>query len=478
MAIGPIFSYSLIDDWANLMINSLWQGSLLCFLTWGIIRLFPKIHPSIQCWLWRLIYVKLIIAFFWLKPVKLYFQLQTSSHQLRWLLVNSDNTRHFAKMTRSIFKTVLPVPTSFLEIKFWFVLWFIGAVFFMGGLFYLFRRQQILRNSCSPLQDDSIISCYQALGRQNKFRKIPELFTAERIHSPLLQGIIQPKIILPASMLNDFKTDELRLVLAHELAHYKRGDLCWNWLPVIARSLFFFFPVVWWIEKKLVQLQEICSDQLAVKYTKAPANYFGNMLLRVSIQPEPTKSNPLTAYYYSKSVTLLKKRLEALRSINQTKRNQVVITGFILLLLGIAAVIPWQLVEETLPVNLWINYFTPHEFEISAHVIEAEGRILKTTLLIDDNPLPDAYNVNKVYFGYNKRNRDDFPQMGLHKVTVKTLTTTRTIINHHWIYFQDSMNWSNWCSGIENDKTVIKIGPFFWILNNNGDSNNIFTHIF
>ena len=54
------------------------------------------------------------------------------------------------------------------------------------------------------------------------------------------------------------------------------------------------------------------------------------------------------------------------------------ITGFVLLILGLVTIIPWQLVEaKMLPVNLWINYFTPGQFEISAHVILPETKIKK-----------------------------------------------------------------------------------------------------
>jgi hypothetical protein len=293
---------------------------------------------------------------------------------------------------------------------------------------------------------------------------MPRLFATERIHSPLLQGIIHPKIIFPASMLKDFKSDELQLVLAHELAHYKRGDLFWNWLPVITHSIFFFLPFIWRTQKKLIQIQEICCDRLAVQFTKAPTASFGNILFRVSVQSGLNKRNGLTAYYGSQSIELLKERLRALQSINPIKLHRMVIATCILLVLGIAVLIPWQLaLSFPIPINLWIDYPSPGKFEISAHVFLPEKQIKTTTLLIDDKPLPTTYNLSDVYFGYAKPHENNFPRIGLHKVTVKALTTTGTIIDHNWIYFQDGMNWGSYYI---NDQTVIKIGPFFWIINN------------
>lgn len=468
MAIGPIFNNAFIAGWVNLMISALWQGSLILLSIWGIIRLFPRIHPAIQCWLWRLAYLKLLIAFLGLKPVKLYFHSQIALRELGWILANSHTAKHLTKLTQSILKINLPITISLDGTKFWFALWLTGLTFSIAGVFYLWCKQQKIWNSCNPVQEQTIVSRYQELGHRNNFRKMPRLFASERIHSPLLQGIIHPKIILPASMLIDFESEELRLILAHELAHYKRGDLFWNWLPVFAQSVFFFLPFVWRIEKKLNQIQEICCDRLAVQFTQASTASFGNVLFRVSVQPESKNISGLTAYYGSHSIELLKERLKALQSINPMKRRGMAVATYLLLIiLGIAAVIPWQLVQaQTLPINLWINYPSPSKFEISAHVILPKKEIKATTLLIDDKQLFTTNNLNNIYFGYAKPIENYFPLKGPHKVTVKAFTTTGTIIDHNWIYFHDSMNWSNQSSGAENDKTVIKIGPFFWIINN------------
>jgi beta-lactamase regulating signal transducer with metallopeptidase domain len=63
--------------------------------------------------------------------------------------------------------------------------------------------------------------------------------------SPWLEGIHAPAIIFPRSLLAACSRRELRLMLAHELAHLKRRDLQWGWLATAAHALFFFHPLVW-----------------------------------------------------------------------------------------------------------------------------------------------------------------------------------------------------------------------------------------
>ncbi len=467
MSIWPIFSNAILDGWVNFMISALWQGSLALLLIWILLRLFPRIHPEIQCWLWRLACLKTLITFIWVKPLKLYFHLQIGLRQLGWLLVNQEPSRHLGKMTQSFLETNPTLPISGSGTGFWFILWLTGLIILLVGLFYLEYQRQKNGYSYIPVADPVIIGQYQDLGLQNKFRKMPRLFASNQAHSPLLQGIIHPKIILPASMLIDFKSDELQLILAHELAHYKRGDLFWNWLPVMVRTAFFFLPYFWWVEKKLMQLQEICCDRLALQYVKTPAAKFGRMLLEVSLQHELPKSTILSAGFASQSLELLKSRLTALQYVNQMNRRRMVLSGFILFILGVAAVIPCQLSEaQTLPVNLYINYFSPDRFELSARVMLPEEEIKTITALIDGKPISTTFNANGVYLGFVRSNEDSFPLAGPHKVTIKAQTTAGVLKNENWIYFHDSMIWCSQNLGLESNKTLIKIGPFFWVVNN------------
>src|SRR5437763_1528805 len=48
-----------------------WQGAAAVVLVWAVCRLLPKLPGGIQCWLWRLVCVKLLLTLFWTVPIDL-----------------------------------------------------------------------------------------------------------------------------------------------------------------------------------------------------------------------------------------------------------------------------------------------------------------------------------------------------------------------------------------------------------------------
>ena len=64
MFTGIHFGDELLANWASLMIRVMWQGSFTLALFWLLNRLFPKIHPALRCWLWRIAYIKMLSPYF------------------------------------------------------------------------------------------------------------------------------------------------------------------------------------------------------------------------------------------------------------------------------------------------------------------------------------------------------------------------------------------------------------------------------
>ena len=62
-------------------------------------------------------------------------------------------------------------------------------------------------------------------------------------------------------------------VLAHELAHIKRHDYLVNLFQLVAETLFFYHPVVWWTSKQIRIERELCCDDIAVQSCGDPIGY-------------------------------------------------------------------------------------------------------------------------------------------------------------------------------------------------------------
>jgi beta-lactamase regulating signal transducer with metallopeptidase domain len=85
-------------------------------------------------------------------------------------------------------------------------------------------------------------------------------YRSTTVRSPLLLGILQPRIILPANFETLYHPDEQALVLAHEQAHRRRGDMITNAVAAFCLCLSWFNPLMYWAVGRLRFDQELACD--------------------------------------------------------------------------------------------------------------------------------------------------------------------------------------------------------------------------
>lgn len=86
-----------------------------------------------------------------------------------------------------------------------------------------------------------------------------------RVSSPLVVGWLRPIIFLPLSAATGLDHHQIRMVLAHELAHLRRHDHFVNFVQVVAETVLFYHPVVHRISRSLRQEREQCCDDMAAE---------------------------------------------------------------------------------------------------------------------------------------------------------------------------------------------------------------------
>ncbi len=89
------------------------------------------------------------------------------------------------------------------------------------------------------------------------------VYQSPLVSVPVSVGLLSQKIVLPPDW-SAWPEAKLRAVLAHELAHAHRRDTITNLLAHINRSLFWFHPLAWWLERQLSLTAEQACDDAAV----------------------------------------------------------------------------------------------------------------------------------------------------------------------------------------------------------------------
>lgn len=83
-------------------------------------------------------------------------------------------------------------------------------------------------------------------------------------------GVSRPCLVLTPALIESLDEEELEAVLAHEMAHLKRGDNQVGWVLLALRTLMFYNPVVLLAFRRITQDGEKACDDLAAAATGKP----------------------------------------------------------------------------------------------------------------------------------------------------------------------------------------------------------------
>ncbi|MGH7138751.1 MAG: M56 family metallopeptidase, partial [Pirellulales bacterium] len=123
-----------------------------------------------------------------------------------------------------------------------------------------------------------------ALARQLKTWRTPRLLESPEAVSPMAVGTWRPTVVIPARVLASSSAGDLQTVLAHELAHLRRGDVWINWLRIVLVTAWWFHPVVWLVSRALRRVHEDCCDDLLLVDGLTRDDEYCQTLLRVASQ--------------------------------------------------------------------------------------------------------------------------------------------------------------------------------------------------
>ncbi|MCL1809664.1 MAG: peptidase M56 BlaR1 [Clostridiales bacterium] len=105
------------------------------------------------------------------------------------------------------------------------------------------------------------------------------VYCSEMLLSPVLSGLLRPKIILPDSL--DPGSPECQMVLAHEKTHIRRLDNLWRLIGIGTTCLHWFNPLAWVMLKSFISDMELSCDEAVVKkYGSEERKAYASALLR------------------------------------------------------------------------------------------------------------------------------------------------------------------------------------------------------
>jgi len=359
-------------SWADALIRASWQGALVIALVWLICRLWPGLPPVPRCRLWRLAYAKLLLGLVWLPPLALPLLPHPSAplpHTPAFATLERTAQADLPDAPPGASATVLapsraallpaPAPTPLRPPPTRPILptiqtcllaaWLLGILVSLSRLAAAWRRTRVIYDASAPLAEEALRADAAALSQCLSLHRVPPLRVADDLASPLLLGLARPAILLPAFVISGSPRPEVRLMLAHELAHLARRDLLWNGLPLLAQRLFFFHPLVWLAGHEWSLAQEIACDALAVEVTETPPSAYGRMILGIATRRHASAASLFPTLAVAGSRHTLRRRLFAMQHIGTASRPRLILAAALTLALTIGGLLPWHIVAQAGP---------------------------------------------------------------------------------------------------------------------------------
>jgi len=141
--------------------------------------------------------------------------------------------------------------------------WSVGVLVFALRLVLSCRHVAALRR-LGGAAEDHIAQTVSLLARRMKAGRHIRVLISSLTESPSVVGWLRPAILLPAATLAGLEPEQLRAVLAHEIAHIRRHDYLVNLAQTMVETLLFYHPAVWWASARIRHERELCCDDAAV----------------------------------------------------------------------------------------------------------------------------------------------------------------------------------------------------------------------
>lgn len=289
------------EGWLKVTGAFLWQSTLLVALAALVAWCLRRSSPVVRYWLWQIVAIKLLLMPFWSLAVPLpsWTWRTPPSRPVTLEPPESHPPKEFADNPTPLVlphrlpppqrADTEPAPRSPLWGELWVAIswqtWLLSAWFavVLWQLLRLLRQRawlaRLLRQAVAP--DEELARLVAGLAGDIGLRRAPAAVCVGGDCPLFVCGPWRPTLVLPSPLISTLGPAERRQVILHELAHVKRRDLLWGWTAEVARTVYFFHPLVWWVAYRLRLERELACDQLAMAHSGHPPGDYAQTLVQV-----------------------------------------------------------------------------------------------------------------------------------------------------------------------------------------------------
>ncbi len=282
-------------DWTVLgwtIIHFLWQGALIGLVAALILALVPSRLAGFR-YLTACLALGLCVLTFMITMTQLGQQIRPLEPTAETIAAQME-----APEPNEITNSAHSAEAMTLDVAGLVAIAWIAGVLLMSTRFIIQWRTTVrLRTGADVAIDSSWQTLFDQLKEQLGLPASIRLLGSGIIETPMVLGWIRPVVLVPAAAFTTLTTEELKLVLLHELNHIRRMDHLINLLQGTAECVLFFHPVTWWLSNQIRNERELCCDDLTIQTMNQPRIFARALFKLETLRIQRTNSTVNTAVH-------------------------------------------------------------------------------------------------------------------------------------------------------------------------------------
>ncbi|HEY5823443.1 MAG TPA: M56 family metallopeptidase [Cyclobacteriaceae bacterium] len=257
------------------LVHSLWQGLAITLIIALFLKVFAVKSSSVKYFIktgaFFLLFASSLVTFFILQPAR---EILSDTSFSTFTIQSSTPDRSISYLESII---------NYLQYnQQWIVLgWIIGTLLFSlrfaAGVAYL----KYLRVHALPV-DENWNNILKNLSAKLGIDRVVQLCESVQVQTPMAMGYLKPIVLMPIGLMAGLSTQQVEVILIHELEHIRRHDYLINFIQSLGETIFFFNPFVWTLSASIRNERENCCDDAVLREGYDPKLY-ANTLYELEI---------------------------------------------------------------------------------------------------------------------------------------------------------------------------------------------------
>ncbi len=254
------------------LLDHLWQSTLFTAAVWLIARAMRSNGARVRYWLWFAASMKFLIPLSLLVSAGEWFAWRTEPAAAPPVL-SFVIDRVIDPVLTPAAATLATAAAAPIASPVTVMPWLLLAAWAAGVTFVLiswWRQWLPFRHALDDAHAIDVGAGYNADGLT--------IMASPSMIEPGVCGIFRPVLLVPEWIGDRLTHGQLRALFAHEHCHVRHRDNLTAALHMAVEALFWFYPVVWWLERRLIEERERACDEYVLHSGCAPHDYAEGIL--------------------------------------------------------------------------------------------------------------------------------------------------------------------------------------------------------